>query len=103
MNLSGLSASLVLRLDDEGEVEAMQVGYSWRSQFENVDIPPDFPKEKIPKYLQERIALVKLTPVNRVGSDRGVIGRKLSDSLYVVYLTYDEFKELKQLTQGESK
>ena len=44
-----------------------------------------------PLFLHERVAMLRLTDINKtVNGD--IIGRKLSDKLFTIYLTYDEFR-----------
>jgi hypothetical protein len=58
------------------------------------------PNELLPSYAIERIALLRLTQ----DKEGGLIGRKLNDLVFTIYLTYDEFQELKELsTTKESK
>ena len=52
------------------------------------------PIDLLPPYVHERIALLRLTD-NKEG---GLIGRKLNDVIFTIYLTYDELKELNSLS-----
>ena len=46
-----------------------------------------------PLFLHERVAMLRLTDINKtVNGD--IIGRKLSDKLFTIYLTYDEFRSM---------
>lgn len=45
---------------------------------------------KLPDFIQERIALLRL--MNK--QEKGVIGRKIADYMFTVYLTHDEHQEL---------
>ncbi len=54
----------------------------------------DLEGEHAPEWLGERVALLRLCEVNR--DQRGeLIGRKFTDNMLYVYLTYDEYQELK--------
>ena len=49
----------------------------------------------VPDFVVERIALIKLTDVNK--SEKGeLIGRKLSHNVIIIYLTYDEYQQIKE-------
>ena len=49
----------------------------------------------VPDFVVERIALIKLTDVNK--SEKGeLIGRKLSPNVIIIYLTYDEYQQIKE-------
>lgn len=48
-----------------------------------------------PEFVSERIALMKLTDVNKTEKGESV-GRKLHDDVIIVYLTYDEFQQIKE-------
>jgi hypothetical protein len=46
-----------------------------------------------PLFLHERVAMLRLTDINRTANGE-IIGRKLSDKLFTIYLTYDEFRNM---------
>jgi hypothetical protein len=54
----------------------------------------------LPAYVFERIALLKLSPVNKADVVVAV-GRRLSERYLTVYLTYDEVCELFNIKYGE--
>lgn len=55
----------------------------------------EFDISTAPEFVAERIALMKLTDVNK--SEKGeLIGRRYTPELLVVYLTYDEYQQLKE-------
>jgi hypothetical protein len=57
-------------------------------------------QDQLPPYVHERIALLRLTTLK----EGGVIGRQLNELVFTIYLTYDEYKELKDLPfEKESK
>lgn len=49
--------------------------------------------EHAPEWLQERTALLRLCDVNKANQGE-LIGRKFTDHMVYVYLTYDEYREL---------
>ena len=50
--------------------------------------------EKVPEWLRERAAMLRMCDINH--DQRGeVIGRKFTEHMMYVYLTYDEYHELK--------
>lgn len=61
----------------------------------------DIEREQVPTWLQERVAMLRMCDVNRDPKGDG-IGRKFTDNMLYVYLTYDEYNELMDQT-GESK
>ena len=46
-----------------------------------------------PLFLHERVAMLRLTDINRTANGE-IIGRKLSDKLFTIYLTYVEFRNM---------
>jgi hypothetical protein len=57
-------------------------------------------QDQLPPYVHERIALLRLTTMK----EGGFIGRRLNPLVFTIYLTYDEYKELKDLPfEKESK
>jgi hypothetical protein len=51
---------------------------------------------KVPDYIEERIALLRMCDVNK--RKRGeTLGRKTNEGILVVYLSYDEYIEFKNL------
>jgi len=66
----------------------------WNASISNRGDVIDIPKDKLPAYVFERVALLKLT----TEKEQGVIGRKLNDLMFTIYLTYDEYKELNSLS-----
>ena len=50
---------------------------------------------RTPPFGPDRIALMKLTDVNK--SEKGeILGRKISETVVIIYLTYDEYYQLKE-------
>lgn len=47
----------------------------------------------VPMWLKERVVLLRMCDVNRNEKGEG-IGRKFTDHMIYVYLTYDEYNEL---------
>ena len=50
---------------------------------------------RAPMFVAERIALIKLTDVNKREKGESV-GRKLSSNVIIIYLTYDEYQQIKE-------
>ena len=76
-------------LSESGDVESIQA-----QDNENFEVV-DFDLSKAPEFVAERIALLKLTDVNKLEKGE-LIGRKLHDDVLVVYLTYDEYQQIKE-------
>jgi hypothetical protein len=76
-------------LNESGDVESIQV-----QDNENFEVVV-FDLYKAPEFVVERIALLKLTDVNKLEKGE-LIGRKLHDDVLVVYLTYDEYQQIKE-------
>lgn len=51
--------------------------------------------EKAPDYIHERIALVKLTDVNKSAKGE-ILGRRLDTNVLVIYLDLNEYKQIKE-------
>jgi len=59
---------------------------------EFIDIPD---LATAPKFVSERFALLRLTDVNK--SRKGErIGRKLEEDVIVIYISYDEYQQIKE-------
>lgn len=58
----------------------------------------DLPLDRVPEYLAERIALLKMCDVNREKQGEA-IGRRFNNDTIYVYLSWDEFKELTPLSR----
>ena len=59
----------------------------------------DMEGEHVPTWLKERVALLRLCDVNLNDKGEG-IGRKFTDHMIYVYLTYDEHKQLNELAKS---
>lgn len=80
---------LWVRLDEFGVIESVHAQDNVRFDSVWVDM------SKVPDYVVERIALIKLTDVNK--TEKGeLLGRKLEDEVIVVYLDLDEYKHIKE-------
>lgn len=74
-------------LDEDGEVTKISV-------MSNVSFTVLYlPLDRVPEYLAERIALLKMCDVNREKQGEA-IGRRFNNDTIYVYLSWDEFKEL---------
>lgn len=80
---------LWVRLDADGVIESVHAQDNVRFDSVWVDM------SKVPDYVVERIALLKLTDVNKTQKGE-LLGRKLEDEVVVVYLTHDEYKQIKE-------
>jgi len=62
----------------------------------------DMEGEHVPTWLRERVAMLRMCEINR--NDKGEsIGRKFTDHMIYVYLTYDEHKELNELAKASKQ
>ena len=52
-----------------------------------------------PHWLKERVAMLRMCDVNRDGKGES-IGRKFTDHMLYVYLTYDEYQELSEIIKS---
>ena len=78
-----------VNLHDDGDVVSVQAQDN--DTFETIDID----LSRAPEFVAERIALIKLTDVNK--REKGdSVGRKLSSNVIIIYLTYDEYKQIKE-------
>ena len=78
-----------VRLDETGDVTSVQVQDN--NTLETIDID----LSRAPEFVADRIALLKLTDVNK--SEKGeLIGRKLDNTVLIIYLSYDEYQQIKE-------
>lgn len=54
----------------------------------------------VPPWLRERVALLRLCDVNKDTKGES-LGRKFTEHMLYVYLTYDEHKELNEIVKSE--
>lgn len=80
---------MVVTLDEFGDVLDCSVQDNETFGIFDIDL------SKAPEFVAERIALMKLTDVNK-SIKGGVIGRKYTHDSFTIYLNYDEFKQLKE-------
>jgi hypothetical protein len=80
---------LYVRLDDYGGVVSVHAQDNWNFDSVWIDL------SKVPEYVLERIALMKLTGVNK-SKEREVLGRKLEDDVLILYLNHDEYHYIKE-------
>jgi len=70
-----------------GDIEYVNV-------LDNVTIKTDeLEGDYVPMWLRERVAMLRMCDVNRQEKGEG-IGRKFTEHMLYVYLTYDEYNEL---------
>lgn len=62
----------------------------------------DMEGEHVPTWLRERVAMLRMCEINRNDKGEG-IGRKFTDHMIYVYLTYDEHKELNELAKASKQ
>lgn len=55
----------------------------------------------VPMWLKERVVLLRMCDVNRNEKGEG-IGRKFTDHMIYVYLTYDEYTELIEIIKSST-
>lgn len=78
-----------VKLNDVGDVDSVQAQDN--DTFEAIDLDLSC----APDFVADRIALLKLTDVNK--REKGeLIGRRLANDVLIVYLTYDEYKQIKE-------
>ena len=79
-----------VKLENTGDVVSVQAQDNER--FDKIDIDD---LSRAPEFVADRIALLKLTDVNK--REKGeLIGRRLADDVLIVYLTYDEYQQIKE-------
>lgn len=78
-----------VRLDETGNVVSTQIQDNERFDSFDIDL------SCAPEFVAERIALLKLTDVNKLEKGE-LIGRKLHGDVLIVYLTYDEYQQIKE-------
>lgn len=50
---------------------------------------------KAPSFVADRIALMKLTDVNK--TEKGeILGRKITENVIIIYISYDEYQQIKE-------
>jgi predicted HAD superfamily phosphohydrolase len=54
----------------------------------------------VPPWLRERVALLRMCDVNKDTKGES-LGRKFTEHMLYVYLTYDEHKELNEIVKSE--
>jgi hypothetical protein len=58
-------------------------------------------RKDVPLYINERIALLKLCdPKCNNEEEDELIGRRIRQNMMVIYLSYDEFNELKKISRS---
>ena len=89
----GIRYMVIAHVWSNGDIEYINV-------LDNITIKTqDMEGEHVPSWLTERVALLRLCDVNR--DEKGeFIGRKFTDHMLYVYLTYDEYNELVDLIKS---
>lgn len=78
-----------VRLNEVGDVVSVQAQDNGTFETINLDL------SRAPEFVADRIALLKLTDVNK--REKGeLIGRRLANDVLIVYLNYDEYQQIKE-------
>lgn len=78
-----------VRLNEVGDVVSVQAQDNGTFGTINLDL------SCAPEFVADRIALLKLTDVNK--REKGeLIGRRLANDVLIVYLNYDEYQQIKE-------
>jgi hypothetical protein len=78
-----------VKLDDTGDVISVQAQDN--DTFNTIDLDLSC----APEFVADRIALLKLTDVNKRKKGE-LIGRRLANDVLIIYLNYDEYKQIKK-------
>jgi hypothetical protein len=83
----GIRYMVIAHVLNNGDIEYVNV-------LDNANLETtDMDGAHVPPWMRERVALLRMCDVNR--DQKGeLIGRKFTDHMLYVYLTYDEHKEL---------
>lgn len=90
----GIRHMAIAHVWDNGDIEYINVLDN--ASFKTNDLEGDM----VPDWIKERVALLRMCDVNRDPKGEG-IGRKFTDHMLYVYLTYDEHKQLIEIIQQE--
>lgn len=78
-----------VRLNEVGDVVSVQAQDNGTFETTDIDL------SRAPEFVADRIALLKLTDVNK--REKGeLIGRRLANDVLIVYLNYDEYQQIKE-------
>lgn len=78
-----------VRLNEVGDVASVQAQDNGTFETTDIDL------SRAPEFVADRIALLKLTDVNK--REKGeLIGRRLANDVLIVYLDYDEYQQIKE-------
>lgn len=78
-----------VKLNEVGDVASVQAQDNGTFETVNLDL------SHAPEFVADRIALLKLTDVNK--REKGeLIGRRLANDVLIVYLNYDEYQQIKE-------
>lgn len=89
----GIRYMAIAHVWSNGDIEYVNV-------LDNVTIQTqEMEGEHVPLWLKERVAMLRMCDVNRDEKGEG-IGRKFTDHMLYVYLTYDEHKELTEIVKS---
>lgn len=92
----GIRYMAIAHVWSNGDIEYVNV-------LDNVTIKTqDMEGEHVPMWLKEKVAMLRMCDVNRDEKGEG-IGRKFTDHMLYVYLTYDEYQELSEIIKSTNK
>lgn len=94
----GLAATIWVRLNQMGEPVEMTINSNTGAWGRLNLLGHEL--EMLPTYIHERVALLKLTDVNKESAVE-TVGRRLSGRYLTVYLSYDEYIETLNIFNGE--
>lgn len=90
IDLATLRFFIWVKLDETGDVIELILGDN--ALLDTVKLPDI---SKLPQFVRDKIALLKLTGVNR-SNVKDVVGRKMSDEMMILYLNRDEYDQIKE-------
>jgi hypothetical protein len=81
---------VLARCDETGDVTELIAGDN--TTWENIKMGDI---SEAPDFVRERLALIKLTDVNK-SNVRDIVGRKISDDAMIIYINEDEYNHIKE-------
>ena len=90
IELATLRFFIWVKLDTTGDVIELILGDN--ALLDTVKLPDI---SEVPQFVRDRLALLKLTGVNR-SNIKDIVGRKMSDEMMILYLNRDEYDQIKE-------
>lgn len=90
IELATLRFFIWVKLDATGDVIELILGDN--ALLDTVKLPDI---SQVPQFVRDRLALLKLTGVNR-SNIKDIVGRKMSDEMMILYLNRDEYDQIKE-------